>query len=60
VVQEGMKEQVQDMNSGDGRQVTLLNLIFEPNSHQFTLNLSKSLIRAIVMRILGNSGIKKV
>jgi len=58
-MQKGMKEQVQDMKSGDDRRVTLLNLIFEPNSHQFTLNLSHSLIRAIGMRILGNSGIKR-
>jgi len=34
-MQKGMKEQVQDMNSGDDRRGTLLNLIFEPNSHQF-------------------------
>jgi hypothetical protein len=48
------------MNSGDDGQVTLLYPVFKLNSQQFTLNLSHSLIGAIWMRILGNSGIKNV
>jgi hypothetical protein len=42
------------MNSGDDRRVTLLYLTLKPNSQQFTLNLSHSLIGAFWMKILGN------
>ena len=56
----GIIEQVQDMNSGDDRRVTILYLIFKPNNQYFTLNLSHSLISAIGMMILGDSDIRNV
>jgi hypothetical protein len=56
----GMKEQVQGMNSGDDRRITILYMTFKPNSQQFALSPSHSLISVTGIRILCNSGIKKV